>query len=56
MRLRQFLATHRQLAAKLDELERRVAAHDTHIVALFDAVCSLMAAPEQPKRRIGFRS
>jgi aromatic ring-opening dioxygenase LigB subunit len=55
VRLRQFLATHRQLAAKLDELERKIAAHDTHIVALFDAVRSLMAAPEQPKRRIGFR-
>jgi hypothetical protein len=56
VRLRQFLATHRQVAAKLDELERTVAAHDKHIVALFDAVRSLMATPEKPKRRIGFKS
>ena len=56
VRLRQFLATHRQVSAKLDELERTVAAHDKHIVTLFDAVRSLMATPEKPKRRIGFRS
>jgi ORF6N domain len=36
VRLRHFLASHHQLAAKLDELERRIATHDTRIVALFD--------------------
>jgi hypothetical protein len=55
VRLRQILATNRQLAAKLDELERRIAAHDKSIVALFQTVRSLMAVPEKPKRRIGFR-
>jgi ORF6N domain len=55
VRLRGFLASHHQLAAKLDELERKIATHDTHIVALFDAVRSLMATPERPKRRIGFQ-
>jgi phage regulator Rha-like protein len=54
VRLRQILATNRQLAAKLNELERRTAAHDKNIVALFQAVRSLMAVPEKPKRRIGF--
>ena len=55
VRLRGFLASHHQLAAKLDELERKISTHDTHIVALFDAVRSLMATPERPKRRIGFQ-
>jgi len=54
VRLRQILATNRQLAAKLNEVERRIAAHDKNIVALFRAVRSLMAVPEEPKRRIGF--
>ena len=54
VRLRQILATNRQLATKLDELERRIAAHDKNIVALFQTVRSLMAVPEKPKRRIGF--
>jgi hypothetical protein len=56
VRLRRLLASHHQLAAKLDELERRIATHDSHIVALFDAVRSLMATPEKPKRQIGFQT
>jgi hypothetical protein len=48
VRLRQILASNRQL-------ERRIAAHDKNIVALFQTVRSLMAVPEKPKRRIGFR-
>jgi hypothetical protein len=55
VRLRQILATNRQLAATLNELERRIAAHDKHIVVLFQAVRSLMAVPARPKRGIGFR-
>ena len=54
VRLRQILASNRQLAAKLNELERKIAAHDKNIVALFQAARSLMAVPEKPKRRIGF--
>lgn len=54
VRLRQILAINRQLAAKLNELERKIAAHDKKNVALFQAVRSLMAVPEEPKWRIGF--
>ena len=42
VRLRGFLAAHHQLAAKLDKLERHIATHDSKIVALFEAVRSLM--------------
>ena len=55
-RLREFLTSHRQLAAKLGELEKKIASHDKHIVVLFDAVRSLMAAPERPRRQIGFQT
>jgi aromatic ring-opening dioxygenase LigB subunit len=54
VRLRQILASNRQLAAKLNELERKIAAHDKSIGALCQAVRGLMAVPEKPKRRIGF--
>ena len=56
VRLRGFLAAHHQLAAKLEELEKKIASHDKHIVTLFDAVRSLMATPEKPKRQIGFQT
>ncbi len=47
-------AINGQLAAKLNQLEGRIATHDNYIVALLQAVRSLMATPEKPKRRIGF--
>jgi len=58
VRLRQMLATNKELAAKLAELERKVASHDGHIQSLFDAIRQLME-PEPSKagpRRIGFHA
>ena len=54
VKLRNILATHRQLAEKLNELERKLSIHDKQIVVLFDAIRGLMSPPEKPKRRIGF--
>ena len=54
VRLRQMIGTHRELAAKLAELERRVGQHDAHIRALFDAIKQLMTPPAPPRRKIGF--
>jgi hypothetical protein len=48
------LATHKELAAKLDALERSVATHDKAIRSLFAAIRQLMTPPEKPKRKIGF--
>jgi len=55
IRLREILATHKDLATKLAELETRINAHDEEITALFDAIRGLMAPPEKTKRRIGFQ-
>ena len=56
VRLRQIVATHAQLAAKLSELERRVAGHDEEIQAMFAAIRRLMQPPDRSRRRIGFRA
>ena len=60
IRLRQILASNRHLAARVDDLERKMnqsnATHSKNIVTLFDAVRSLMATPEKPKRQIGFQT
>ena len=42
VRLRQMLATHKELAAKLAELESRLDAHDENITAVFEAIRQLM--------------
>jgi len=54
VRLRQILSTHKELAHKLAELEKKVEKHDTEIGAIFDAIRQLMAPPVKPKKKIGF--
>ena len=54
VKLKQVLTTHRTLARKLAELERRLEGHDQHIQSLFDAIRQLMITPEPSRRRIGF--
>ena len=55
VRLRQMLASHEELARKLDALEKK---YDAQFRVVFEAIRQLMAppTPEQKKRRIGFRS
>jgi len=56
VRLREFLATHKELAAKLAELEERVTGHDDAIRALVVTIKELMAPLKQKRsERIGFR-
>jgi phage regulator Rha-like protein len=55
VKLREFLSTHRELAQKLNELERKIEKHDAEIHAIFEAIRRLMQPPEKPKRQIGFK-
>ena len=55
IRLRQVLASHKELAQKLGQLERKVASHDVHIQSLFEAIRQLMTPSPAPRRRIGFQ-
>lgn len=57
--LREALATHKELAKRLNELEsrleRKFATHDQAITGILEAIRQLMAPPEPTKkRRIGF--
>ena len=56
VRLREMLSTHKELAHKLAELERKLQNHDESIRSLVVAIRELMAPsePQPPKRRIGF--
>lgn len=55
VKLREMLRTHKELARKLAELEKRIEGHDEEIMALFEAIRQLMEPPEKPAKRIGFR-
>jgi hypothetical protein len=52
VRLRQLIASHAELARKLDALEKK---YDAQFKAVFDAIRQLMAPPEPKRRPIGFR-
>ena len=59
VRVRELLSTNQELAAKLDELERRVErkleTHDQAITGILNAIRELMRPPEPTtKRSIGF--
>ena len=55
VRLRETLSLHKELAAKLAELERKIEGHDTHIRSLFEAIRQLMTPPPAPRKQIGFQ-
>ena len=54
VRMREIFATHKDLARKIEELEKK---HDDQFRVVFDAIRQLMAPPQQTKkRRIGFHA
>jgi hypothetical protein len=55
VKLREIFSTHKELAYKSTELERKIEKHDKGIKVIFEAIRQLMAPREKLKRRIGFR-
>lgn len=56
VKLREVLATHRDLARKMEELERRHSAQASRIDGVYRILQQLIAAPAKPKHAIGFLS
>jgi hypothetical protein len=56
VRLREMMATHKELAFKLVELEERLEGHDEQIQNIFEAIRQLMTTPEPPTKKIGFEA
>ena len=57
VRLREVIASHKDLARKLDQLERKLATHDDQILMLIHAIRQLATPPRPEKRRrIGFHA
>jgi hypothetical protein len=52
---RNLLASHKELAYKLKELEQRISKHDADIQTIVRAIRELMEPPEKPRKQIGFR-
>ena len=56
-KLREILLTHKELAAKIEALEKKYAKHDETIKGIFEAIKQLLESPPvKEKRIIGFRA
>jgi hypothetical protein len=53
VKLREMMATHKDLAQKLQQLEKK---YDGQFQVIFDAIRQLIEVEEKPKRRIGYIS
>ena len=56
VRLRELLATNRELAEKVTELDRRLRTHDGAIRQIIDAIKELTTPPATPRKQIGFQA
>ena len=55
MKLRQLLATHEELASRLDQLDWRQSEQEGRVQYIFETIQHFIEGPEvEPKRRIGF--
>ena len=54
VQMRELATSNRELARKIDELEKKHARHDQQFVAVFDAIRQMVAPAEKKGRRIGF--
>ena len=57
VRLREYLATHQDLARKLEDVERTQQDHSAHIEQIYGYIQQLLEPPPEPaKHRIGFKA
>jgi hypothetical protein len=54
IRLREVLASHKDLARKMADPEREQKLQHSQIAGIYDMVKKLVTPPVSPKRRIGF--
>ena len=54
VRLREILATHKDLARKIEQIEAVQDRHDSIIMSVVDEIEKLKQTPEPPRRPIGF--
>jgi len=51
-KIREMLATHKELRQKIEEIEKK---YDHQLKVVFDAIRQLMSPPEAKKRKVGFK-
>jgi len=55
-RMRQMVLTHKDILLQLEKIERKFTSHDEDIQLIFKYLKQLLNPPQQPRRRIGFKT
>ena len=55
VQMRKFFETNKELAEKIEELERTVSSHDEDILLIFETIKQLMHKKSQPMEPVGFK-
>jgi len=55
VQMRELATSNRELARRLDELEKKFVGHDRQFVAIFDAIRQMMKPEAKGRKEIGFR-
>jgi hypothetical protein len=55
-RMRQILLTHKDILLQLEKMERKLTGHDEDIQLIFKYLKQLLNPPQQPRKRIGFKT
>ena len=55
VQMRKFFETNKELADKIEELERTVSSHDEDILLIFETIKQLMHKKSQPMEAVGFK-
>jgi hypothetical protein len=55
VQLRKFLETNKELACKIEELERTVSGHDENISLIFGMISQMIEKRNEPREPVGFK-
>ncbi len=55
VQLRKFLEANRELALKIEELERTVSGHDENIALIFETIRQMIEKKNEPREPVGYR-
>ena len=55
VKMREMLSVHKDVLLKLEQLEKRITAHDDELQMIFSALKELINPPQEPRPAIGFK-
>lgn len=55
VKMREMLSTNKDILLKMQQLEKKLTAHDEDIRLIFEALKQLLNPPQEPRPRIGFK-